>query len=284
MRERRHQWHRQADGMPWIMGVLNCTPDSFSDGGQLEDIDSAMNLVRSMHKAGAAILDVGGESTRPGATAVPAAEELGRIMVLIDRLVGEKFYVSVDTSKPEVMRQALAAGVRMINDVHALASEESLAVVAEADCDLCLMHMQGTPESMQEHPRYDDVVSDVESFFRHRVQACVQAGIEESRIILDPGIGFGKSVEDNLRLLANIPEFRKLGFPVLIGLSRKSFLGKLTGTPVRDREIETAAAVSACVLSGVDIVRVHDVPVQARAIKVASAIHSYSMALPAKVS
>jgi len=259
------------------MGVLNCTPDSFSDGGLFENIDRAMDTARCMRRDGAAIIDVGGESTRPGAKPVPAKEELRRIMPLIHALAGEDFYISVDTSKPEVMRQALAAGASMVNDVHALsaASEAGLAVVAEANCEVCLMHMQGTPAQMQNHPRYDDVVNAVELFFRRRVDACLQAGIEASRILLDPGIGFGKSVQNNLHLLAAIPRFKELGFPILVGLSRKSFLGKITAAPVTEREIETAAAGTASILSGADMLRVHNVSCQARAIKVASAIRSY---------
>jgi len=258
-----------------MMGVLNCTPDSFSDGGLFEDVDRAVEYARSMHRAGAAIIDVGGESTRPGSRPVPAKEELRRIMPVVRALVELGLFVSVDTSKHEVMRQVLAAGAGMINDVHALNGDpDAMAVVAEAGCDVCLMHMQGMPESMQEHPCYRDVVTEVEDFFKRRIDACLRAGIHESRILLDPGIGFGKRLEDNLLLLANIPRYRRLGFPILVGLSRKSFLGALTGAPVQDREIETAAAVSVCVLFAVDVLRVHDVPGQMRALKVASAIQN----------
>ncbi len=257
------------------MGVLNCTPDSFSDGGLFEDVDRAAEYARSMRRDGAAIIDVGGESTRPGSRPVSVEEELRRVMPVVHVLAGEGFFISVDTSKPEVMRQALAAGARMINDVRALSGDpDGMAVVAEAGCDVCLMHMRGTPESMQDHPQYRDVVAEVGDFFQRRVDACLRAGIEESRILLDPGIGFGKRLEDNLLLLASIPRYRRLGFPVLVGVSRKSFLEALTGAPAGNREIETAAAVSACVLSGVDMLRVHDVSRQARAIKVASAIQT----------
>jgi len=261
------------------MGVLNRTPDSFSDGGLFEDVDRAVEYAQFMRREGAAIIDVGGESTRPGSNPVSVEEELGRVMPVVRALAKDGLFVSVDTSKSEVMRQALAAGARMINDVRALSGDpDGMAVVAEAGCDVCLMHMQGTPEAMQDQPQYGDVVTEIEDFFKRRVDACLRAGIEESRILLDPGIGFGKRLEDNLLLLASIPRYRRLGFPILIGVSRKSFLGTLTGAPVGDREIETAAAVCACVLSGVDMLRVHDVSRQARALKVASAIQKAAKA------
>jgi len=218
------------------MGVLNRTPDSFSDGGLFEDVDRAVEYARSMRREGAAIVDVGGESTRPGSRPVPVEEELERVMPVVRALARDGLFVSVDTSKSEVMRQALAAGARMINDVRALSGDpDGMAVVAEAGCDVCLMHMQGTPEAMQDQPQYGDVVTEIEDFFKRRVDACLRAGIEESRILLDPGIGFGKRLEDNLLLLASIPRYRRLGFPILIGVSRKSFLGTLTGSPVGDR-------------------------------------------------
>lgn len=256
-----------------IMGVLNCTPDSFSDGGAYIDHDAAVRHARAMCEAGAAIIDVGGESTRPGARPVSLEDELARVMPVIEVLAGQGVTVSVDTSKPQVMRQALAAGAAMVNDVTALrGGEESLAVVAESGADVCLMHMRGEPASMQDSPYYEDVIGEIEAFFRQRVEACLKAGISESAIILDPGIGFGKRLQDNLAIIAQLHRFKSLGFPLLLGVSRKSFLGAITGSGPIERELETAAAVTACVLRGADILRVHDVAAQSRAIRVASEI------------
>jgi len=255
------------------MGVLNCTPDSFSDGGMYVCLEDAVQHAEHMWKAGAAIIDVGGESTRPGSEAVPESEELARVIPVIKVLCGREICVSVDTSKAEVMRQAVTAGATMVNDVTALTGDSaSLDVVAGAGVDVCLMHMHGTPATMQNHVHYDDVVDEVESFLAARVKACVAAGVREDAILLDPGIGFGKQLEDNLALIAAIPRFKKLGLPVLLGVSRKSFLGALTGAAAEDREIETAAAVAACVYAGADVVRIHDMQVQAKAVKIASAV------------
>jgi len=270
---RASRWFAPADGDTWIMGVLNCTPDSFSDSGIHTVLDDGVRHAEHMWKAGAAIIDVGGESTRPGAEAVLESEELSRVIPLVEALCGRQMCVSVDTSKAEVMRQAVVAGAVMVNDVTALVGDSaSLDVVAEAGVDVCLMHMRGTPATMQNDVHYDDVVDEVESFLAARVEACVAAGVREDAILLDPGIGFGKQLEDNLALIAAIPHFKRLGFPVLVGVSRKSFLGELTGALVNDREIETAAAVTACIDGGADVVRVHDVSIQAKTVKVASAI------------
>jgi dihydropteroate synthase len=253
--------------------VLNCTPDSFSDGGLFIDPASQMSQVRAMVEAGAAIIDVGGESTRPGSLPVEAQEELRRVLPVIEMLVGENISVSIDTSKACVMRAAIAAGACMVNDVTALSGDsDAIAAVAGSDADVCLMHMRGTPLTMQHQVRYDDVVDEVVSFLEARVAACVAAGVGENRILLDPGIGFGKRLQDNLDLIAALPRLKALGFPVLMGVSRKSFLGELSGADVSDRELETAAAVTACVLAGADILRVHDVRAQARAIRVASSL------------
>jgi len=235
--------------------------------------DDAVRYAEQMWKAGAAIIDVGGESTRPGSEAVPESEELARVIPVIETLCGRQMCVSVDTSKAEVMRQAVTAGATMVNDVTALTGDAaSLDVVAESGVDVCLMHMRGAPTTMQHHVHYDDVVDEVESFFAARMETCITAGIREEAILLDPGIGFGKRLEDNLALIAAIPRFKKMGFPVLMGVSRKSFLGELTGSQVSDREIETAVAVAACVYAGADVVRVHDVTTQARVVKIASAV------------
>jgi len=255
------------------MGVLNCTPDSFSDGGRYLDVDMAVRHGLEMWQSGAAIIDIGGESTRPGSLPVPLAQELDRLIPVIQALSGKGIYISVDTSKAEVMRQAIAFGAQMVNDVTALRGDAaSLEAVADGDVDICLMHMQGTPETMQDQPGYTDVLSEVTAFFEQRVETCLKSGISEGAIVLDPGIGFGKRTEDNLALLAGIPRLKQLGFPVLIGLSRKSFLGFLTGTAAHEREIETASAVGIATFIGADVLRVHDVDTQKRAIKVASAM------------
>jgi len=267
------RWHKPPGGSAWIMGVLNCTPDSFSDGGRFTTAEAARRHARAMVDAGSDIIDVGGESTRPGAEPVSLSEEIARVIPVVEALAGEGLKVSIDTSKSEVMRQALAAGAVMINDVTALRGDErALQAVAESGADVCLMHMLGEPRSMQENPCYEDVVGEVEAFFERRLEACLHAGVRESSIILDPGIGFGKRLQDNLALIAALPRFKKLGLPLLLGVSRKSFLGAITGAQADDREFETSAAVTACVLGGADILRVHDVPTQVRAIKVASAI------------
>ncbi|MDX8392502.1 MAG: dihydropteroate synthase [Mariprofundaceae bacterium] len=269
----RSRWFAPSDTHAWIMGVLNCTPDSFSDGGMHVQLADALRHAENMQKEGAAIIDVGGESTRPGSESVSESEELRRVLPLIESLSEKKIPVSIDTSKAEVMRQAIVAGACMVNDVTALAGDpEAAQVVAESDTDVCLMHMRGTPTTMQQQVQYDDVVDEVLAFLDMRVAVCTAAGIGEDRIILDPGIGFGKRLQDNVDLIAAIPRLKALGFPILMGVSRKSFLGELTGSPVVDRELETAAAVTACVLAGADILRVHDVAAQVRVVKVASAL------------
>jgi len=275
------RWEAPAEGHAWIMGVLNCTPDSFSDGGLYADTASRVAHAEAMMAAGAAIIDIGGESTRPGAQPVAQQEEMHRVIPVIKALVGQGIPVSIDTSKAPVMRAAIAAGACMVNDVTALDGDaDSVALLADSDADVCLMHMRGTPLNMQHQVRYAAVVDEVIAFLEARLALCTTAGIAEDRILLDPGIGFGKRLQDNLDLIAGIPRLRALGFPVLMGVSRKSFLGELSGAAMSDqasgrtsdREMETAAAVTACVLAGADVLRVHDVASQARAICVASAL------------
>jgi len=273
------RWHRppadQAKGSEtWIMGVLNCTPDSFSDGGDFCHLDNAVTHGLEMFKQGAAIIDVGGESTRPGSQAVPLQKELARVIPVIKGLVQQGCYVSVDTMKAEVMRQAISVGASMVNDVSALRHDvESLQVIADTGVDVCLMHMQGSPKTMQRQPEYDDVVQDVTDFFTQRIEACLQAGIQASAIVLDPGIGFGKRLKDNLALIQGVRDFKKtFAMPVLLGVSRKSFLGQLTDASVSDRETETAVAGGMGIAYGADVLRVHDVALQRRAIQVASAL------------
>ncbi len=273
------RWHRPEHGDAWIMGVLNCTPDSFSDGGLHMAVEDAVAHGLIMHDQGAALIDVGGESTRPGASPVALDVELERVIPVVAALSEAGVCVSIDTMKAEVMRQAVAAGAKLVNDVSALRHDpDSLAVVADAGVDVCLMHMQGSPASMQEQPHYDDVVSEVLTFFEQRITACLDAGIGESSILLDPGIGFGKRLQDNLALIMAIGRIRQaFSMPVLLGVSRKSFLGLLTGAETGDREVETAVADAIGILQGADVVRVHDVAIQRRAVRVASALADHGL-------
>jgi dihydropteroate synthase len=278
-------WHKASGQSAKIMGVLNCTPDSFSDGGQfvrdVVDVGSAVRHAVLMRDQGAAIIDVGGESTRPGSMPVSVGEELVRVIPVIQALVSHDVTISIDTKKAEVMRQAIDAGASMVNDVTALSGDkESFAVVADRGVDVCLMHMQGVPETMQQRPDYHDVVDEVCSYLEARVEACLKAGISEASIVIDPGIGFGKRLEDNLALIANIETFKKrFGLPLLMGVSRKSFLGTLTGADVDSRELETAAAVSICAFAGADLLRVHDVESQCKAVAVGSALRDAHLRL-----
>jgi dihydropteroate synthase len=258
---------------PSVMGVINVTPDSFSDGGVFLRVEPAVTEAWGMLDAGAAIVDVGGESTRPGAEAVSAEQELARIEPVIEGLTGAP--VSVDTSKAAVARRALELGVEMVNDVTALRSDPELAgVVADAGCYLCLMHMQGEPRTMQIAPRYDDVVSDVKAFLEERLAFTVAQGIDERMVCLDPGIGFGKTMAHNFELVRRLDELLALGRPVLVGFSRKSSLGKIMGDP-RATTGSTAASVGAAVAAydrGASILRVHDVREHVEALTAAKAV------------
>jgi dihydropteroate synthase len=255
---------------PSVMGVINVTPDSFSDGGVHLDPDVAADAARAMVADGAAIVDVGGESTRPGSDGVTLDEELRRVLPLLERLHGE-VPVSIDTAKAEVARRALALGAELVNDVTALRGDPELAgVVADAGGYLCLMHMQGDPRTMQVEPRYDDVVSEVASFLEERLAAAVAAGIPEERICVDPGIGFGKTVDHNLELIRRLDALTSLGRPVLVGISRKSTLRRLTGS-----DDLLAASVAAAVTAfehGATILRVHDVKPHVDALTIAGAL------------
>jgi len=245
-----------------IMGVINVTPDSFSDGGQYLDAALAIAHGLELEAEGAALLDVGGESTRPGAAPVPEDEELRRVLPVIEGLIaaGCRAQISIDTSKSGVAARALAAGATLVNDVTAFREDPEIAgVVAEADADCCLMHMLGTPRTMQDDPRYDDVVGDVKAFLEERMGYAIASGIAEERIMLDPGIGFGKTVEHNLELLRRLGELVELGRPVVIGTSRKSFLGKITGREVDDRVAATIATNVLAYERGARVFRVHDV-------------------------
>jgi len=255
------------------MGILNVTPDSFYDGGRFAGRDAALRQAERMAAEGAAIIDVGGESTRPGAAAVPALEEIDRVVPLIEAIAGRvEVAVSVDTSKPEVMQAAVAAGATMLNDVHALRCDGALAMAARLDVAVCLMHMQGEPRTMQANPRYDDVVGEVAAFLSGRVAACVAAGIERGRIAVDPGFGFGKTDRHNIALLADLDRIGALGLPLLVGLSRKNTLGKLTGRPMEERLAAGIAAAVLAVERGAHIVRTHDVGATRDALKVAAAV------------
>jgi dihydropteroate synthase len=254
-----------------IMGVVNVTPDSFSDGGQFLDSPAAVEHGRELAAQGAEILDVGGESTRPGADPVPVEEELRRVLPVIEGLAGAG-RVSIDTSKTAVAAAALDAGADYVNDVTAFRGDPELAgLVAERGVDCCLMHMLGTPRTMQDDPRYDDVVADVKAFLEERMAFAVGEGVAEGRIMLDPGIGFGKTVEHNLELIRRLDEIVALGRPVVFGVSRKSFLGKLTGREVGERAVGTAAANVLALERGATVFRVHDVLETRDALTVAAA-------------
>jgi dihydropteroate synthase len=258
------------------MGVLNVTPDSFSDGGRLfsahrPDLGAVEELARSMLDDGAVMLDVGGESTRPGAEPVSVDEECERVMPVIERLLGLDTIVSVDTRKPEVAIAAIAMGCHMINDVGGLRDEGMLRVVADGETAVCIMHMLGEPPSMQRDPHYADVVGEVRDFLAERVNACSEAGIDPARLVIDPGIGFGKTLDDNLALLRNLAELKLLGPAVLVGVSRKSMLGTITGRSLPDRVVASAVAAALAVQHGANIVRVHDVAATADALAVVQA-------------
>jgi dihydropteroate synthase len=258
---------------PVVMGVVNVTPDSFSDGGLWLDPAAAVAHARAMVDAGAAIIDVGGESTRPGAAPVTLEDELRRVIPVVEVLAATlPVPVSIDTSKPEVMRAALAAGAGMVNDVAALAAPGALAAVAASGAAVCLMHMRGEPRTMQSDPVYGDVVAEVAAFLAARADACRQAGVPRDRIAVDPGFGFGKRLEHNLDLLAGLQALVALGYPVLVGLSRKSMIGQLTGRPPGDRLHGSVALAALAVQAGASIVRAHDVAPTVDAVKIAAAV------------
>ena len=263
---------------PLIMGVVNVTPDSFSDGGRFFVTQQALEHARVLIEEGADILDIGGESSRPGAEPVGLDEELRRVMPVLEQLAQMPVPVSVDTCKPDVMRRAIAAGAAMVNDINALREPGALEAVAQSQAAVCLMHMQGEPRSMQRDPQYEDVVADVTAFLAQRVEAAQQAGIARERIVIDPGFGFGKSTGHNLELLQGLSTIAGLGQPVLVGLSRKSLFGKITGKPVADRVSASVAAALLAVERGAALVRVHDVAATRDALLVLNAIEGHSLA------
>ena len=259
---------------PKVMGIVNVTPDSFSDGGRYVSSAAAIEHAQQLIADGADLLDIGGESTRPGAAEVGEQEELDRVLAVIEGLSGCEVPLSIDTCKPGVMRAAIKAGASLVNDVNALQAKDALQAVADSDAAVCLMHKQGTPQTMQQQPRYADVVAEVCGFLRERIAAAETAGIARARIVIDPGFGFGKALTHNLDLLRHLEALRALGVPVLAGLSRKSMLGALTGRAVDDRVAASVAAALLAVQRGAAIVRVHDVRETVDALKVLMAVNS----------
>lgn len=258
---------------PLVMGIVNVTPDSFSDGGHHLQVADALEHALRLVDERADILDIGGESTRPGAAPVGVQQELDRVLPVIEGLRGVVIPISIDTHKPEVMRAALAAGASMVNDVRALQGDGALQLLAQSEAAVCLMHMQGMPLTMQQQPGYGDVVAEVKEFLRVRIAACEEAGIARARIVVDPGFGFGKSLGHNLGLLRRLHQFGELKVPVLAGLSRKSMLGTITGREVGQRVHASVAAALVAVQRGASIVRVHDVGATVDALKVWNAVN-----------
>jgi dihydropteroate synthase len=258
---------------PQVMGIVNVTPDSFSDGGKFAASHLAIAHALKLVEEGAAILDIGGESTRPNATPVSLQEELDRVIPVIEGLVHHiNIPISIDTYKPQVMQAAIAAGASMINDVRALQEEGALEIAAKSNVGICLMHMQGTPQTMQQNPQYDDVVNDVKAFLQARLEASIHAGCRASQIVLDPGFGFGKTRAHNITLIQHLESFASLGQPLLVGLSRKSVLGQVTGNDVDARLYASVAASVISAQKGAKILRVHDVKATVEALKVVVAI------------
>ena len=257
---------------PQVMGVLNVTPDSFSDGGRFFSPQAALEQAGRLYEAGAAIIDVGGESTRPGAQPVSAQQEMDRVLPVIEALAGLPIPVSVDISKPEVMRAAAAAGAGLINDVYALRRDGAVAAAAASGLPVCLMHMQGEPRTMQSQPYYGDVVADVAQFLEQRVQTCVAQGIARERILLDPGFGFGKDLGHNLSLMRRLPELTALRAPLLVGVSRKSMIGAVLGHPVEQRLHGSVALATLAAWLGAALLRVHDVAATVDALRLVAAV------------
>lgn len=261
----------------FLMGILNVTPDSFSDGGRFLKTDDAIRQAETLAEEGADLIDIGGESSRPGAAPVPIEEEIRRVVPIIEQLVKRlPIPISIDTTKAEVAQRALAAGARIINDISALRFDPKMAALAARESvPVVLMHMIGTPKDMQVHPVYTDVIREISSFFETRIRFAEQSGISRERIVLDPGIGFGKTIDHNLEILARLDEFRSLGRPLLIGPSRKSFIGQVLGLPVEERLEGTAAAAAVGILNGASIIRVHDVRAMSRVARMVKAIERF---------
>ncbi len=261
-------------GPPLLMGILNVTPDSFSDGGRHATPAAARARIEQLLADGADLIDIGGESTRPGAAPVSETDELARVLPAVEAAVALGATVSVDTSRPSVIRAVLAAGAGVINDVRALTVPGALAAVAASEAAVCLMHMQGEPTTMQQQPHYADVIAEVSAYLLARAQACQAAGIGSDRICLDPGFGFGKTAEHNLRLLTGLPALSRHGYPVLAGLSRKSLIGQLTGAPVGERLAGSLALALAAAANGARVLRVHDVRETRQALTIWQAVQA----------
>ncbi|CDL82866.1 dihydropteroate synthase [Xenorhabdus szentirmaii] len=257
---------------PQVMGILNVTPDSFSDGGTHNTFDTALRYAEKMIEEGATIIDVGGESTRPGADDVSEQEELERVIPVIEAL-SQRFdtWISVDTSKAIVMRESANAGVHIINDIRALQETGALEAAAETGLPVCLMHMQGQPRTMQTEPHYEDVVSEVSVFLKQQIERCITAGIAKNNLILDPGFGFGKNISHNYQLLAHLQEFHHLGLPILAGMSRKSMIGQLLHVPPQERVTGSVACAVIAAMQGARIIRVHDVKETVQAMQIVQA-------------
>jgi len=266
--------HRSLDlATPVVMGIVNVTPDSFSDGGRFFDLDAAYDEACRMLEAGASIVDIGGESTRPGAEPVPAAEQIDRVLPLLERLrASTDRFISIDSGSAAVIEAVAEAGADLINDVYALRQPAALEAAAHAGLAVCLMHMQGKPATMQDAPAYDDAVAEILQFLKQRAEACLTAGIDAAGLLLDPGFGFGKTDAHNLELLASFGTFGTLGYPLMIGVSRKGTLGSLTGRGAKERLAAGLAAAVIAVRQGAGVVRTHDVPETVDAIKIVDAV------------
>lgn len=261
---------------PHVMGILNTTPDSFSDGGSYTTLDTAMERAEKMIAAGVSIIDIGGESTRPGAPEVTLEDELQRVIPIVAAIRARfpQVWISVDTSKAEVMRQSVAAGADLINDIRSLTEPGALEAAAEANVPVCIMHMKGQPKTMQQDPQYDDLMFEVEQFLSQRMAACETAGIKRENIILDPGFGFGKSIEHNYHLLANLEKFHRFGLPILAGMSRKSMIFKLVDKKPADCVVGSVTCASIAALKGAQIIRVHDVDETLEAMTIINTMNS----------
>ncbi|ANI30749.1 dihydropteroate synthase [Yersinia entomophaga] len=257
---------------PQVMGILNVTPDSFSDGGRHNDLDNALHHAQAMIAAGATLIDVGGESTRPGAAEISEQEELDRVIPVVEALAKRfEIFISVDTSKAAVITESAKVGAHLINDVRSLQEPGALDAAAATGLPVCLMHMQGQPQSMQQSPHYDDLLADVNQFFEHHIERCVAAGIAKSKLLLDPGFGFGKNLAHNYQLLARLAELHHFELPLLVGMSRKSMVGQLLNVPPQQRVIGSVACAVIAAMQGAQIVRVHDVKETVEAMRIVEA-------------
>lgn len=258
---------------PQVMGIVNMTPDSFSDGGHYNNLDTAMRRVENMIQSGATFIDIGGESTRPGADEVSVDEEISRVIPLVEKITQHHdIWISVDTSKPEVITEAAKAGAHLINDIRALTLPGALEAAQKTGLPVCIMHMQGDPKTMQQAPYYQqDIYLEVDQFFTRHIQRCINAGIEKQKIILDPGFGFGKTLQHNYRLLAKLADFHHFDLPLLVGMSRKSMIGQLLNVPPLERTIGSVSCAVIAAMKGAQIIRVHDVQETVDALRIVQA-------------